>query len=87
MTGIAIDALRGEPLSKFSPGERMSWARDRDTKREEDKAYSLFGIFDVSTYVNYGEGEERAMDRLRTEVDRRWGSQRKYSLCITAIGL
>ncbi|KAI3326449.1 kinesin light chain 1 [Xylariaceae sp. AK1471] len=76
VTGIAIDALNGETLSKFSISERMLWSRGRETKRKEDKAYSLLGIFDVSIYVNYGEGEQRAMDRLRGEIDRRWGSQR-----------
>ncbi|KAJ8106343.1 hypothetical protein ONZ43_g7097 [Nemania bipapillata] len=68
VTGIDVKALRGEKLSKFSISERMSWARSRQTKRKEDKAYSLFGIFDVSMYINYGEGEERAMDRLRREI-------------------
>ncbi|KAI0536649.1 hypothetical protein GGR58DRAFT_380186 [Xylaria digitata] len=76
VTGIAIDALHGETLSEFSISERMSWSRGRETKRKEDKAYSLLGIFDVSIFVNYGEGEERAMDRLRAEIERRWGSQR-----------
>ncbi|KAI1330255.1 hypothetical protein F5Y16DRAFT_363585 [Xylariaceae sp. FL0255] len=75
VTGIAIGALRGEPLSHFSNKERMSWSDGRDTKYKKDKAYSLLGIFDVSLYVNYGEGEERAMDRLRAEINRRWGSQ------------
>ncbi|KAI0388174.1 hypothetical protein F5Y17DRAFT_308546 [Xylariaceae sp. FL0594] len=76
VTGIAIDALHGETLSKFSISERMSWSRGRETKRKEDKAYSLLGIFDVSIFINYGEGEERAMDRLRAEIERRRDSQR-----------
>ncbi|RYP75129.1 hypothetical protein DL771_002590 [Monosporascus sp. 5C6A] len=70
ITGIAINALRGRPLSEFGISERMLWSRGRETKRKEDKAYSLFGIFGVSTYVNYGEGEEHAMNRLRDEIDK-----------------
>ncbi|KAI0864540.1 kinesin light chain 1 [Xylaria cubensis] len=73
VTGIAIDALQGKPLSEFSRSERMSWARGRQTKRKEDKAYSLLGIFNVSIYIAYGEGEELAMDRLHAEIDRRLG--------------
>jgi hypothetical protein len=46
VTGIAVQALQGAPLSEFSVNERMSWAKSRQTKREEDKAYSLLGIFD-----------------------------------------
>ncbi|RYP80699.1 hypothetical protein DL770_006113 [Monosporascus sp. CRB-9-2] len=70
ITGIAINALRGRPLSEFGINERMLWSRGRETKRKEDKAYSLLGIFGVSTYVNYGEGEEHAMNRLREEIDK-----------------
>src|ERR1700759_2270422 len=47
ITGIATDALSGKPLSQFSVDERLSWAEKRRTTREEDKAYSLLGIFDV----------------------------------------
>jgi WD40 repeat protein len=43
------------------------WARDRDTKREEDLAYSLLGIFDISIPVIYGEGKENAFRRLNRE--------------------
>src|SRR6266487_3923768 len=44
ITGIAVSALQGTPPSRFSVEERMLWAKNRDTKREEDKAYSLLGI-------------------------------------------
>jgi len=40
----------------------------RETTLEEDLAYSLFGIFDVCLPLLYGEGEERAMRRLREAV-------------------
>jgi hypothetical protein len=48
VTGIAIDALHGEPLSKFSISERMSWSRGLESKCKEDKAYSPLAIFDIS---------------------------------------
>ncbi|KAI0413979.1 hypothetical protein F5X98DRAFT_390347 [Xylaria grammica] len=45
----------------------MSWAVDRETTREEDIAYSLFGIFDVNIPLLYGEGH-RAFLRLQEEI-------------------
>jgi len=70
ITGIEIRALRGSPLSQFSVTERMSWAAKRTTKREEDKAYSLLGIFDIHMPLLYGEGERNAFRRLREEINR-----------------
>lgn len=64
ITGIPVQALRGSPLSQFSIHERMSWARNRVTRREEDAAYSLMGIFDIYMAPLYGEGRERAFKRL-----------------------
>ena len=67
ITGIAIDALRGRPLSDFSVSERMNWATKRTTTRKEDEAYSLLGIFDVNMPLIYGE-REKALIRLREEI-------------------
>ena len=67
ITGIPVSALQGSPLSEFSFDERISWAQIRETKREEDKAYSLLGIFDTSMPVIYGEGKENALCRLNRE--------------------
>ena len=67
ITGIPVSALQGTPLSEFSFDERISWAQVRETKREEDKAYSLLGIFDISMPVIYGEGKENAFRRLNRE--------------------
>jgi len=69
VTGIAKKALRGDHLSGFSVEERMSWAANRNTKREEDRVYSLLGIFEVSMPLVYGEGREKALKRLRKEID------------------
>jgi hypothetical protein len=77
ITGIKISALQGTPLSTFSVEERKSWAKNRQTKREEDKAYSLLGIFDIHMPLIYGEGAENAFRRLQEEVDKR---PRKHQL-------
>lgn len=68
LTGIAILALQGSPLSQFSVSERMSWAAKRETKREEDAAYSLLGIFDIHMPLIYGEGRTKASNRLLREI-------------------
>ncbi|KAF1988157.1 HET-domain-containing protein [Aulographum hederae CBS 113979] len=68
ITGIPIHALRGEPLSHFNANERITWAARRITKLEEDKAYCLLGIFDVSMAAIYGEGGHRAYRRLLNEI-------------------
>ncbi|KIX06114.1 uncharacterized protein Z518_04088 [Rhinocladiella mackenziei CBS 650.93] len=68
-TQIPVVALHGTPLSNFSVDERMRWTVNRNTKRKEDKAYCLMGIFDVSMPLLYGEGE-KAFLRLKDEIDR-----------------
>jgi Heterokaryon incompatibility protein (HET) len=70
ITGVAIQALQGTPLSLFSVSERMSWANTRQTKREEDKAYSLLGIFGIYMPLIYGEGMSSALRRLQEEIDK-----------------
>jgi hypothetical protein len=49
--------------------ERMSWASRRRARHEEDGAYSLLGIFNVSMPLIYGEGSEYALRRLRREIE------------------
>jgi hypothetical protein len=68
ITGVHVDALRGSSLSLFSVDERRSWAKGRETKREEDAAYSLLGIFDVHIPLIYGEGKDNALRRLYKEI-------------------
>ena len=68
ITGITIQALQAGPLSHFSVNERMSWAENRQTKLEEDAAYSLLGIFDIHMPLIYGEGRQKALNRLRREI-------------------
>ncbi|KAM3067029.1 hypothetical protein ACMFMG_011810 [Clarireedia jacksonii] len=68
ITGIANRALRGDVLSNFSIKERRSWAEHRHTTIEEDEAYCLIGIFDVSMVPNYGERRDQAFRRLEDEI-------------------
>lgn len=77
ITGIPIDALRGQPLSSFSVDGRFSWLGSRATKREEDRAYSMLGIFGVYLPLIYGEGEHNAFRRLREEIKKhfQWRSE------------
>jgi len=79
ITGIAVTALQGEPLSQFSVDERLSWVEKRQTTRKEDKAYSLLGMFDVCMPLLYGEGRDRAFKRLRQEIDNNSSERRTYA--------
>ncbi|KAL9113919.1 MAG: hypothetical protein Q9227_002053 [Pyrenula ochraceoflavens] len=75
VTRIAVPALQGVSLSQFSVDERFHWAQNRCTTREEDWAYCLLGIFTISMPLIYGEGRERAIDRLRRKVSRAYQSK------------
>ena len=70
ITGIAIKALQGDPLSQFCVRERLSWAADRQTTVEEDAAYCLLGIFDIQMPLIYGEGRRKALDRLQRKIQK-----------------
>jgi hypothetical protein len=75
ITDVPIGALRGAPLSEYTVSERISWIARRNTKRDEDMAYSLMGIFGVYMAPIYGEGRENARIRLLEEVDKRANSE------------
>ncbi|KAF2726479.1 HET-domain-containing protein, partial [Polyplosphaeria fusca] len=68
ITGISKAALQGELLSQFSVNDRMSWMENRETKHEEDKVYSLLGIFGAHISTFYGEGTAKALSRLQDEI-------------------
>ncbi|KAF9767226.1 hypothetical protein IL306_000228 [Fusarium sp. DS 682] len=68
VTSIPVTALRGASLTSFSVEERLRWTENRQTKRKEDKAYCLLGIFGVSMNHRYGEGDE-AFERLRRKIE------------------
>jgi hypothetical protein len=70
ITGIDVKALKGHPLSQFSVDKRISWTAGRETKIEEDAAYSMLGIFDVHMALIYGEGRQKALNRLQRKVQK-----------------
>ncbi|MBE3044358.1 HET domain-containing protein [Candidatus Bathyarchaeota archaeon] len=73
IAGIPIQALQGgSSLAGFSVNERMSWAEERETTRDEDAAYSLLGIFGIYMPLIYGEGRKRAFIRLEKEIAESW---------------
>ncbi|KAI8717860.1 HET domain-containing protein [Fusarium sp. LHS14.1] len=71
ITRIPEDVLCGQrDVTEVNVVFRMSWAAGRETKRAEDIAYCLFGIFDVNLAMLYGEGQ-KAFLRLQEEICRR----------------
>ena len=70
ITGIPVSALQGRPLSQFGVDERLSWTEKRETKREEDAAYCLLGLFDIHMPLIYGEGREKAKARLQNKINK-----------------
>jgi len=68
ITGIPIQALRGNPFSNFNIDERIRWAARRQTTKEEDIVYCLLGLCEVSMPPIYGEGKEVALKRLQMTV-------------------
>ncbi|KAI6010813.1 heterokaryon incompatibility protein-domain-containing protein [Pisolithus orientalis] len=70
ITRISVDVLeKGLGGTSPSVAQVMSWAADRKTTREEDRAYSLMGLFGVHMPMLYGEGKN-AFLRLQLEVIR-----------------
>ncbi|KAH8901278.1 hypothetical protein GQ53DRAFT_775900 [Thozetella sp. PMI_491] len=68
ITQVPVPALFGTPLAEFGTEDRFAWAKERNTTREEDWAYSLQGIFGVYLLHKYGEGKTNAVRRLRREI-------------------
>ncbi|KAH6714351.1 hypothetical protein BKA61DRAFT_632289 [Leptodontidium sp. MPI-SDFR-AT-0119] len=73
ITGIPGQALlenivqNNELTYRLSIAQRMSWASRRRTTREEDRAYSLLGIFGINMPMLYGEGKA-AFHGLQEEI-------------------
>ncbi|KAI0644177.1 heterokaryon incompatibility protein-domain-containing protein [Trametes meyenii] len=82
VTGIPTGILTHElSLNSVSIARRMSWASRRVTKRPEDEAYSLMGIFGVKMSTIYGEGrtaflrlQEEILKHIHDESIFAWGS-------------
>ncbi|KAI6019109.1 hypothetical protein EDC04DRAFT_438853 [Pisolithus marmoratus] len=66
---VLTDGLAGKHLSV---AQIMSWAAQRKTTREEDRAYSLMGLFGVNMPMLYGEGN-KAFRRLQLEIIKETG--------------
>lgn len=68
ITHIPVNVLLGDDnLESVSVAQRMSWAAKRETRKIEDRAYSLMGIFGINMPLIYGEGK-RAFVRLQEEI-------------------
>lgn len=48
--------------------EKLKWASKRTTTKPEDEAYCLQGLLGVTVTPMYGEGKERAIQRLEQEI-------------------
>ena len=66
----SISALRRSPSVSISASmSECRGQKSRETTREEDKAYSLLGIFGIHLPLIYGEGKEHAFKRLKKEIE------------------
>jgi len=72
-TGTDVDVLLSLRPGSDNVRQKLCLAATRVATKQEDMAYSLFGIFDVSLSVTYGEGQQRAVGRLLQEVLTRSG--------------
>jgi hypothetical protein len=68
VTGIPSEALQGMPLEEFKIADRKRWAKNRQTKLEEDEVYSILGLLGIYMPLIYGEGRESAHRRLSREL-------------------
>ncbi|KAI6135394.1 hypothetical protein EV401DRAFT_1882024 [Pisolithus croceorrhizus] len=70
IAGIPDNVLTsGLAGKRLSVAQIMSWAARRKTECNEDRAYSLMGLFGVNMPMLYGEGR-RAFRRLQLEIIR-----------------
>ncbi|KIK32608.1 hypothetical protein CY34DRAFT_814180 [Suillus luteus UH-Slu-Lm8-n1] len=72
-TGIDQSAVVAFRPSMNGAREKLHWASTRVTTRQEDIAYSLFGMFGVRLSVDYGEKQDNALGRLLQEIVARPG--------------
>ncbi|KAH0831382.1 hypothetical protein J3R83DRAFT_14045 [Lanmaoa asiatica] len=71
--GVDVQVLLSLRPGSENVRQKLCLAATRVATKQEDVAYSLFGIFDVSIPVTYGEGQQRALGRLLQEVLTRSG--------------
>ncbi|OJT09275.1 Vegetative incompatibility protein HET-E-1 [Trametes pubescens] len=83
VTGVDREILtHSQPLASVSVAQRMRWASERVTTRQEDEAYSLLGIFGVNIPTIYGEGP-LAFVRLQEEILKQIPDQSIFAWCYT----
>ena len=70
---VGLMGIQSAEFAKTSVQKRIYWARNRQTTRPEDRAYSLLGLLDVSMPMIYGEGMAKAFKRLKREVKEEHG--------------
>ncbi|KAI1775746.1 HET-domain-containing protein [Hypoxylon cercidicola] len=68
-------------LETFCVAQKMTWASNRKTTREEDLAYCLLGLFQINMTLLYGEGPQ-AFRRLQEEIVKRWNDQSILVWCL-----
>ncbi|KAF9474488.1 hypothetical protein BDN70DRAFT_842193 [Pholiota conissans] len=70
ITSMELQVLQnqGREWANIPISRKMQWAANRRVTREEDTAYSLMGIFDVSISIAYREGAQRAFFRLVQQI-------------------
>ncbi|KAL4077406.1 heterokaryon incompatibility protein-domain-containing protein [Scleroderma citrinum] len=75
ITRIPEDVLKhGLTSNRPCVAQIMSWAANRKTTRDEDRAYSLLGLLDVNMPMLYGEGKN-AFQRLQLDIIRKSDDQ------------
>ena len=68
ITKVSEDILvHPHALKNVHVSQKMYWASGRETTREEDRAYSLLGLFGINMPIIYGEGSH-AFARLQQEI-------------------
>lgn len=69
ITGIKQRYLKDPcTISEASAAERISWAAGRRATREEDRAYSLMGLFGIRMPIEYGEAIKPPFIKLQEEI-------------------
>ncbi|KAI5456738.1 heterokaryon incompatibility protein-domain-containing protein [Mariannaea sp. PMI_226] len=83
-TGIDEGTLLSGDCTSSSVAQKMSWAAERQTTRQEDMAYCLLGLFDISMTMLYGEGE-KAFIRLQEEILKEYDDNSIFAWNSTAV--
>jgi heterokaryon incompatibility protein (HET) len=79
ITNIDGETFGNPPfIQSCSIAKRMSWAPNRETRREEDTTYCLLGIFNVNMPLIYGEGR-KAFIRLQEEIMKQSNDQSLFA--------